>query len=102
MRILFAEDERSLSRAVSTLLKRNHYEVDAVYDGTDALSHLENVEYDGVILDIMMPGMDGVSVLKAFRATGAARAPSGHDTGERHGLLHHPFHGQHPAEPHHL
>ncbi len=67
MRILFAEDERSLSRAVSTLLKRNHYEVDAVYDGTDALNHLENVEYDGVILDVMMPGMDGIAVLKAFR-----------------------------------
>lgn len=67
MRILFAEDERSLSRAVSTLLKRNHYEVDAVYDGTDALSHLESIAYDGVILDVMMPGMDGIAVLRAFR-----------------------------------
>lgn len=67
MRILFAEDERALSRAVSALLKRNHYEVDAVYDGTDALNHLENVAYDGVILDVMMPGMDGIAVLRAFR-----------------------------------
>lgn len=67
MRILFAEDERSLSRAVSVLLKRNHYEVDAVYDGMDALNHLESAAYDGAILDVMMPGMDGIAVLKAFR-----------------------------------
>jgi len=67
MRILLAEDERSLSRAVSALLKRNCYEVDAVYDGTEALNNLQNAEYDGVILDIMMPGMDGIAVLKAFR-----------------------------------
>ena len=50
MRILLAEDERSLSRAVTALLERNHYAVDAVYDGSEALSYLESGNYDALVL----------------------------------------------------
>ena len=60
MRLLLAEDEEDLSRALVTVLKHNNYSVDAVYDGAEALDYLENGDnYDGVILDIMMPKMDG-------------------------------------------
>ena len=70
MRLLFAEDEESLSRAVCTVLKKNNYEVDPVYNGKDALDYLEAGDYDGAILDIMMPEMDGISVLKKIREQG--------------------------------
>lgn len=70
VRLLLAEDERSLSRAVSTILEKNHYSVDAVYNGNDALEYLKNGDYDGAILDIMMPGRDGISVLKEVRSAG--------------------------------
>lgn len=70
MRLLVAEDERDLSDALVTILKRNHYSVDAVYNGADALDYLQAVEYDGAILDIMMPKMDGISVLKKIREQG--------------------------------
>ena len=68
MRLLLAEDERALSNALVTILKHNNYSVDAVYNGQDALDCLLCENYDGAILDIMMPKMDGISVLKAFRA----------------------------------
>ena len=67
MRLLFAEDEKSLSRAITAILKNNHYEVDAVYDGEEALAYLECGTYDGAILDIMMPKKDGLTVLKEIR-----------------------------------
>lgn len=70
MRILLAEDERSLSRAVSALLEKHNCSVDAVYDGEDALAYLEACNYDGVILDIMMPKMDGLEVLRRLRQQG--------------------------------
>ena len=73
MRLLFAEDEKSLSRAITAILKNNHYEVDAVYDGEEALAYLECGTYDGAILDIMMPKKDGLSVLKEFRRQGFNR-----------------------------
>lgn len=69
MRLLLAEDERSLSKALVAILERNRYTVDAVYDGLEALYYLQHAKYDGVILDIMMPGMDGISVLKELRKT---------------------------------
>ncbi len=69
MRLLLAEDERSLSKALTAILEYNHFSVDAVYDGADALDYLMNGNYDGAILDIMMPKMDGISVLKEFRKT---------------------------------
>ena len=71
VRLLFAEDEKSLSRAVCEILRKSHYEVDAVYDGQEALDYLSVGEYDGAILDIMMPKMDGIAVLKAIRAAGS-------------------------------
>jgi len=70
MRLLFAEDERSLSKAVTAILIKNNYSVDAVYDGEEALDYLETENYDGVILDVMMPKMDGITVLKKMRAAG--------------------------------
>ncbi len=70
MRILLAEDEKSLSRAVQTILEKNHYSVDTVFDGADALAYLQSNNYDGVILDIMMPKMDGITVLKTIREQG--------------------------------
>lgn len=70
MRILLAEDERSLSRAVIALLQKNNYSADAVYDGVEALEYLDAENYDAVILDIMMPKMDGLTVLRTIRETG--------------------------------
>lgn len=58
MRLLLAEDEKALSRALTAILERNHYSVDAVYDGQAALEYLDMDNYDGVILDIMMPKVD--------------------------------------------
>ena len=70
MRLLLAEDEKSLSRALVRILEHGQYSVDAVYDGEEALDYLEAGEYDGVILDIMMPKMDGLTVLKTIREKG--------------------------------
>ena len=70
MRILLAEDERSLSKAVVALLEKNNYSVDAVYDGEEALNYIEAGNYDAVILDIMMPKLDGISALKEMRSRG--------------------------------
>lgn len=70
MKLLLAEDERDLSRALVTILKHNNYSVDAVYDGREAIDYIENEEYDGIILDIMMPGMNGIQVLKHIRKNG--------------------------------
>ena len=70
MRLLLAEDEKSLSRALVKILEHGNYSVDAVYDGEEALDYLEADNYDGVILDIMMPKKDGLTVLKTIRAKG--------------------------------
>lgn len=70
MRLLLAEDETSLAKAIVTILKKNNYTVDAACDGVEALEYLETNEYDGVILDVMMPRMDGISVLKQIRKSG--------------------------------
>lgn len=70
MRILLAEDEKALSKALVKLLEKNNYSVDAVYDGMEALNYLESGDYDAAILDIMMPKMDGIEVLKTTRAAG--------------------------------
>jgi len=70
MKLLLAEDERSLSDALVTILKHNNYSVDAVYDGVSALDYLGVEKYDGVILDVMMPKLDGFSVLKELRSRG--------------------------------
>lgn len=70
MRLLFAEDEKELSAAIAAILRRSNYSVDTVYDGREALEYLEAENYDGAILDIMMPKMDGITVLKKIRAQG--------------------------------
>lgn len=70
MRILFAEDEHSLSRAVTALLEKNNYSVDPVYDGEEALAYLEAGNYDALILDIMMPKLNGLEVLHRLRQAG--------------------------------
>lgn len=70
MRILLAEDEEMLSNILVTVLEKNHYSVDVVSNGFDALDHLENEGYDCVILDIVMPKLDGITVLRTLRAMG--------------------------------
>ncbi|MBR4393010.1 MAG: response regulator transcription factor [Oscillospiraceae bacterium] len=70
MRLLYAEDEKSLARAVSTILVKNNYSVDVVHDGETALDYLATGNYDGVILDVMMPKRDGFEVLRQMRALG--------------------------------
>ena len=70
MRLLYAEDEKSLARAVSTILTRNNYSVDVVYDGQSALDYLETGNYDGAVLDVMMPKLDGIEVLRRMRERG--------------------------------
>jgi DNA-binding response regulator len=64
------EDERELSNALVAILTRSNYSVDPVYDGEDALYYLETENYDAVILDIMIPKIDGIEVLKTIRKEG--------------------------------
>ena len=71
MRLLFAEDDRDLSAAVKTLLERSGYVVDAVYDGAEAVDYTAAEDYDGIIMDWMMPEMDGVEALRKIRASGS-------------------------------
>lgn len=71
MRILVAEDEKDLNRLLSTRLKAEHYSVDSCFDGQEALDYLAGAPYDAVILDIMMPILDGLSVLKKIRQSGS-------------------------------
>lgn len=70
MRILLAEDEKALARALVKIFEKNNYSADAVHNGLDALAYIEAGNYDAAVLDIMMPGMDGISVLKKIRAQG--------------------------------
>lgn len=70
MRILLAEDEKELSNALVAILKHNNYSVDAVYDGADALDYGLSENYDVIILDIMMPKLNGLEVLEKLREKG--------------------------------
>ena len=70
MRILIAEDEVTIARALKVMLERNKYAVDVVYNGKDALDYIRTASYDALVLDIMMPGMDGLTVLREARALG--------------------------------
>lgn len=71
MKLLYAEDERSLSEAVVDILTYHHYIVDAVFDGEEALAYAQAETYDGIILDIMMPGLSGLEVLRRLRSAGS-------------------------------
>ena len=70
MKLLYAEDEAAMSEAVVDILTYHKYSVDAVYDGEQALHYALSEAYDGIILDIMMPGMSGLDVLQALRRRG--------------------------------
>ena len=70
MKLLYAEDEVSMSEAVVDILTYHKYTVDAVYDGEEALEYAQLEHYDGIILDIMMPKKSGLEVLKELRANG--------------------------------
>lgn len=67
MRLLIAEDEKSLNKTLSERLTRTGYTVDSCFDGEEALYYIENTHYDGVILDVMMPKMNGFEVLRSMR-----------------------------------
>ena len=70
MKLMLAEDEPGLSRALTAILQHSDYEVDTALDGLTALEYLLANDYDAAILDIMMPGMDGIEVLKRTREAG--------------------------------
>ena len=70
MRLLLAEDEKELSKALVAILKHNNYSVDAVYDGEEAYEYALAENYDGIILDIMMPKMSGLEALEKIREKG--------------------------------
>lgn len=70
MRILIAEDQKDLNRIITKRLSAEGYYVDSCFDGEEALSYIEMAEYDGIILDIMMPKRDGLSVLHSLREKG--------------------------------
>lgn len=70
MKLLYAEDEAGMSEAVVDILTFHHYIVDAVYDGAEALAYARMEPYDGIILDVMMPKLSGLEVLRRLRAEG--------------------------------
>ncbi|MFR2465468.1 MAG: response regulator, partial [Clostridia bacterium] len=70
MKLLYAEDEISMSEAVVDILTYHHYSVDPVYDGKEALAYARVEQYDGIILDVMMPKINGLDVLRQLRSEG--------------------------------
>lgn len=70
MRILIVEDEKALSRVLVKIFEKNYYSVDAVYNGKEALDYIASDNYDIVLMDIMMPVMDGITALKKIRESG--------------------------------
>ncbi len=70
MRILTADDEQGIAKALKVILEKNKFAVDAVFNGTDALDYIMSTPYDAIVLDIMMPGLDGLTVLKRAREAG--------------------------------
>lgn len=70
MRLLIAEDDKDIAKALTALFEHNNYSVDAVYNGNDGYDYVIGGNYDGIILDVMMPGMDGLEVLQALRSAG--------------------------------
>ena len=70
MKILIAEDEVSIAKALKVMLEKNKYTVDITHDGTEAYEFVMAGHYDVLVLDIMMPGMDGITLLKALREKG--------------------------------
>ena len=71
MRILIAEDERELAKGLQFLLEKNMFTADVAWDGAQALEYFGNADYDVVVLDIMMPEVNGLEVLKTIRNRGS-------------------------------
>ena len=88
MKLLLAEDEVSLSEAVVDILTYHNYQVDAVYDGADALAYARAESYDGMIFDVMMPKLDGFEVLKLLRGEGCRTPHPASDGKSRGGGAH--------------
>ena len=74
MRLLIAEDEEDLAEALGVFFEKNHFSVDVVHDGRAACEYAESNAYDAIILDVMMPYMDGFAALRRMREPGARRA----------------------------
>ncbi len=72
MRVLIVEDEKRLADALSQIMKEQHYIVDAVYDGEDGLTYAMSVQYDVIVLDVMLPGRNGFDMVRALRANKVA------------------------------
>ncbi len=70
MRVLIAEDEVYIAKALKVMLEKNKYTVDMVHNGVDAFDYISSLSYDVIVLDIMMPGMDGIEVVKKTRSKG--------------------------------
>lgn len=70
MRLLVVEDEKSMAKALKAILEKNNYSVDTVFDGAEALDYIQSGHYDAVILDIMLPKVDGITVLSQIRDKG--------------------------------
>ena len=70
MRVLIADDEVEIAKALKVILEKNKYSVDIVHDGITACDYIEDITYDVIVLDIMMPGLDGYGVLKKIRGKG--------------------------------
>jgi len=70
MRVLMVEDEKYMAKAVAEILKKNHYTVDLAHDGSDGLDYALSAIYDIIILDIMLPKMDGLTILSEIRKAG--------------------------------
>ena len=70
MRLLIAEDERDLAEALSVFFEKNQFTVDTVYNGFDAYEYAVTGDYDAIVLDVMMPKLNGVEVLERLRAEG--------------------------------
>ena len=71
MRILVAEDERDMNRLISRALEKEGYGVDSCFDGDEAMEYLQSADYDGAVLDVMMPGRDGFQIVRELRAGGS-------------------------------
>ena len=72
MRILLVEDEKPLSAAIVKMLEQEHFALDAAYTGPDGLDCVLSGIYDAIVLDVMLPGMDGFAVLRALRQQGVS------------------------------